>query len=73
MSELGVDFEHWCFACGRANPHGLHLDFEKCQLLFEGDKKRCRIPARAVISCEVQLMNPNAADDPRAKDRHVTK
>lgn len=28
LSELGIDFEHWCFACGRANPHGLHLDFE---------------------------------------------
>ena len=28
LSELGVDFEHWCFACGRANPQGLHLDFD---------------------------------------------
>jgi uncharacterized protein (TIGR00369 family) len=28
LSELGVDFDHWCFACGRANPHGLHLDFD---------------------------------------------
>ncbi|MGH2450536.1 MAG: PaaI family thioesterase [Candidatus Limnocylindria bacterium] len=27
LSELGVDFEHWCFACGRLNPAGLHLDF----------------------------------------------
>jgi uncharacterized protein (TIGR00369 family) len=27
LSEL-IDFEHWCFACGRLNPHGLHLDFE---------------------------------------------
>jgi acyl-coenzyme A thioesterase PaaI-like protein len=28
LSELGVDFDHWCFACGRQNPSGLHLDFE---------------------------------------------
>ncbi len=28
LSGLGVDFEHWCFACGRLNPAGLHLDFE---------------------------------------------
>ena len=28
LSELGVDFEHWCFACGRQNPAGLHLDFD---------------------------------------------
>ena len=28
LSELGIDFDHWCFACGRANPYGLHLDFE---------------------------------------------
>ncbi len=28
LSELGIDFEHWCFACGRANPQGLHLDFD---------------------------------------------
>jgi len=28
LSELGVDFEHWCFACGRLNPSGLHLDLE---------------------------------------------
>lgn len=28
LADLGVDFEHWCFACGRANPYGLHLDFE---------------------------------------------
>jgi len=28
LLDLGVDFEHWCFACGRANPHGLHLEFE---------------------------------------------
>ena len=28
LSELGIDFDHWCFACGRANPMGLHLDFD---------------------------------------------
>ena len=28
LSELGVDFEHWCFGCGRQNPSGLHLDFD---------------------------------------------
>jgi uncharacterized protein (TIGR00369 family) len=28
LSELGVDFEHWCFACGRLNEGGLHLDFD---------------------------------------------
>ncbi|HUQ16628.1 MAG TPA: PaaI family thioesterase [Candidatus Saccharimonadales bacterium] len=28
LLELGVDFEHWCFACGRLNPSGLHLDFD---------------------------------------------
>ena len=28
LSELGIDFDHWCFACGRANPQGLHLDFD---------------------------------------------
>ncbi len=27
LSDL-IDFEHWCFACGRLNPHGLHLDFD---------------------------------------------
>jgi len=28
LSELGIDFEHWCFACGRLNEAGLHLDFD---------------------------------------------
>jgi len=28
LSELGIDFQHWCFACGRLNPGGMHLDFE---------------------------------------------
>jgi hypothetical protein len=42
----------------------LHLDTKRHQLLFEGDNKRYRIPARAVISCSVELMNPSAAHDP---------
>ena len=28
LLDLGIDFEHWCFACGRLNPSGLHLDFD---------------------------------------------
>jgi len=28
LSELGIDFDHWCFACGRANPIGLHLEYD---------------------------------------------
>jgi len=28
LSDLGIDFDHWCFACGRANPFGLRLDFD---------------------------------------------
>ena len=28
LYDLGVDFQHWCFACGQLNPGGLHLDFE---------------------------------------------
>jgi uncharacterized protein (TIGR00369 family) len=28
LSELGVDFQHWCFACGQLNDSGLHLDFD---------------------------------------------
>src|SRR5947209_1116197 len=43
----------------------LHLDAQRRQLLFEGDNKRYRIPVRAVLSCDVELMNPNEADDPR--------
>ena len=30
LSELGVDFQHWCFACGQLNPGGLRLDFGLC-------------------------------------------
>ena len=28
LSELGIDFQHHCFACGRLNDAGLHLDFD---------------------------------------------
>src|SRR5438045_3832372 len=28
LLDLGVDCEHWCFACGRRNPTGLQLDFD---------------------------------------------
>jgi uncharacterized protein (TIGR00369 family) len=28
LLDLDVDFEHWCFACGRLNPSGLQLDFD---------------------------------------------
>ncbi|MHB8630653.1 MAG: PaaI family thioesterase [Candidatus Limnocylindria bacterium] len=28
LLDLGVDFDHWCFACGRRNPSGLQLDFD---------------------------------------------
>src|SRR5256885_16804076 len=28
LSELGVDFQHWCFACGQLNSGGLGLEFE---------------------------------------------
>ncbi len=28
LSQLGVDFQHWCFACGQLNPGGLGLEFE---------------------------------------------
>lgn len=28
LVDLGVDFDHHCFACGRLNEAGLHLDFD---------------------------------------------
>ena len=31
LSELGIDFDHWCFACGRLNEAGMHLDFDVSQ------------------------------------------
>ena len=43
LSELGVDFEHWCFACGRLNPGGMHLDFEvardRAQARYTADRR----------------------------------
>ena len=43
LSELGVDFEHWCFACGRLNPSGMHLDFEvardRAETRYVGDQR----------------------------------
>ncbi len=41
----------------------LHLDAEGRQLLIEGDNKRYRIPAAAIISCETELMNEHEPDD----------
>lgn len=28
LGDLGINFEHWCFACGRQNPIGLQLEFD---------------------------------------------
>jgi hypothetical protein len=44
----------------------LLVDADRRQLLFEGDKSRYRIPAQALLSCDVELMNPNAENDSRA-------
>jgi hypothetical protein len=44
----------------------LLLDTDRGQLLIEGDNKRYRIPAAAVLSSDVELMNPNSANDERA-------
>ena len=41
LSELGVDFQHWCFACGQLNPGGLHLEFEVSR-----DRAEARYTAR---------------------------
>ncbi|HET8569644.1 MAG TPA: PaaI family thioesterase, partial [Candidatus Limnocylindria bacterium] len=41
LRSLGVDFEHWCFGCGRQNPAGLRLDVEA-----DGD----RITARHTVT-----------------------
>jgi hypothetical protein len=43
----------------------LHLDAERRHLLLEGDNKRYRIPLQAVISYDVELMNPSEAEDER--------
>jgi hypothetical protein len=44
----------------------LYLDKQGRRLLIEGDNKRYRIPVATVISSEVELMNPEAADDKQA-------
>jgi hypothetical protein len=44
----------------------LLVDAERRQLLFEGDNKRYQIPAQAVTSCEVEIMNPNWDKDSRS-------
>lgn len=42
-SELGLNLDHWCFACGRANPIGLRLDFEfspgRAETIFVGRRE----------------------------------
>jgi acyl-coenzyme A thioesterase PaaI-like protein len=42
-SELGLNLDHWCFACGRANPYGLKLDFElspgRAETTFTGQRQ----------------------------------
>ncbi|HEV3260396.1 MAG TPA: hypothetical protein VG013_26305 [Gemmataceae bacterium] len=43
----------------------LLVDRERRQLLFEGDNQRYRIPARALISSEVEVMNKNSESDQR--------
>ncbi len=43
LSELGVSFDHWCFACGLQNPIGLHLEFDvardRAETLYTGQKE----------------------------------
>jgi uncharacterized protein (TIGR00369 family) len=41
LADLGIDFDHWCFACGRTNPFGLHLDFSVAR-----DRATARFTAR---------------------------
>jgi hypothetical protein len=48
------------FTLDNAEDQGfLCVDQERRQLLFEGDKNRYRIPVEAVLSCEVEVMNPS--------------
>jgi hypothetical protein len=44
----------------------LFVDTKGRQLLFEGDQQRYRIPAEAILSCEVEAMNKDAAQDERS-------
>jgi uncharacterized protein (TIGR00369 family) len=43
LLDLGIDFEHWCFACGRKNPTGLQLDFDvstdRATARYTGDQR----------------------------------
>jgi hypothetical protein len=41
----------------------LYLDAAGRRLLLEGDNKRYRIPGQAIVSCDVELMNPSAAHE----------
>ena len=38
-----MDFEHWCFACGKLNPAGLHLDLivgtDRAEARFTGEQR----------------------------------
>jgi hypothetical protein len=43
----------------------LHLDAQRRQVLFEGDQKRYRIPMEAILSCDVECMNPTDAEQRR--------
>ncbi len=36
-AQLTLTDDHWCFACGSQNPHGLHL----ADFCFEGDQYIC--------------------------------
>jgi hypothetical protein len=44
----------------------LFADVDGGQLLFEGDQQRYRIPADALLSCEVKVMNKSSETDPRS-------
>src|SRR5439155_10658453 len=44
----------------------LLVDAERRQLLFEGDKQRYRIPADAILSCDVEAMNKGSENDSRS-------
>jgi uncharacterized protein (TIGR00369 family) len=43
LSALGIDFDHHCFACGRLNDAGMHLDFEvsrdRAETVFTGTRR----------------------------------
>jgi acyl-coenzyme A thioesterase PaaI-like protein len=40
-SELGLNFDHWCFACGHTNPNGLRLE-----LSFARDRAEARFTGK---------------------------